>query len=240
MLILSIEPLRLSYVMHHMTRLNFKFFCTLSLAALLSACASSPTPRYDAPVAPGHYRVRPGDTLYKISRQWGQSVANLTRWNSLANPNQIESGQVLRVVPPADVTSAQIAAPAVKTQPATSSGIRLQWPAPNVASNKAKKAQHGIEIAMPAGSPVQAAASGQVVYAGNGIPQYGNMIIVKHGTDFLTVYGYNRSLQVKEGAQVRAGEIIAESGLSGSSKKAALYFELRKSGQPIDAMKYFQ
>lgn len=228
-----------------MKRLNFKFLINLSFLSLLSACASSPSPRYDAPVEPGHYRVRPGDTLYKISRQWGQSVANLARWNSLANPNQIESGQVLRVVPPAELARSQISPSSRKTSPnntntPNTNNIVLQWPAPSISRNQAKNAQHGIEIEMKAGTAVHAAADGQVVYAGNGIPQYGNMIIIKHGAEFLTVYGYNRSLLVKEGTQVRTGEQIAESGLSGSTKKAALYFELRKSGQPINAMPNFK
>ncbi|MGE4500578.1 MAG: M23 family metallopeptidase [Hydrogenovibrio sp.] len=84
-----------------------------------------------------------------------------------------------------------------------------------------------------------AVAAGKVVYAGNGIRQYGNMVVIKHDTEHLTVYAHNDSLQVKEGQRVKKGQLIATLGQTGSVKKPELYVEARYRGRKIDIKKLF-
>lgn len=94
----------------------------------------------------------------------------------------------------------------------------------------------GISIAGKQGDPVLAANAGKVVYVGSAIQAYGHLAIVKHGQEYLTVYAHNATILVKEGQQVSAGQKIAEMGARPGGA-AALHFEVRKLGRPIDPAK---
>lgn len=91
----------------------------------------------------------------------------------------------------------------------------------------------GIDISAAAGTPVIAAAAGTVVYAGNGLRGYGNLLIIKHNAEYLTAYAHNRALMVKEGQSVTRGEKIAEMGDT-DTDRVMLHFELRYQGRSID------
>lgn len=93
----------------------------------------------------------------------------------------------------------------------------------------------GLFITAPSGSPVKALAPGRVVFA-DWLRGYGNLIILDHGNDWLSVYGNNQSLQRQVGDTLNGGEVIALSGSSGSESQSGLYFELRSKGQPIDPL----
>ena len=85
--------------------------------------------------------------------------------------------------------------------------------------------------------PIHAAAGGRVVYSGNGLVGYGNLLIIKHDSHYLTAYAYNRKLLVKEGDRVRAGQVIARMG-AGTDSNAELHFELRRDGKPVDPLRF--
>ena len=91
----------------------------------------------------------------------------------------------------------------------------------------------GILIAGTPGQPVRAAADGTVVYSGNGLIGYGELIIVKHNDSMLSAYAHNRARRVSEGAAVRAGEEIATLGRN-ERDESVLHFEIRRNGQPVD------
>jgi lipoprotein NlpD len=95
----------------------------------------------------------------------------------------------------------------------------------------------GIDISGHHGQPVNAAAGGKVVYVGSGLVGYGRLIIIKHNESLLSAYGHNSKLLVAEGDQVRAGQLIAKMGSSGTSR-TALYFEIRKDGKPVDPLRF--
>lgn len=95
--------------------------------------------------------------------------------------------------------------------------------------------RQGIDIAGDAGDPVRAAASGTVVYSGNGLIGYGELIIIKHDSTWLSAYGHNRKRLVAEGQRVAAGDVIAEMGAS-SANRNALHFEVRRKGKPVDPL----
>jgi murein DD-endopeptidase MepM/ murein hydrolase activator NlpD len=225
---------------------HIKRLACASLLAVLAACGS-------APVGPGFYRVERGDTLSKIARSNRQSVQSIVRWNNLANPDSIEVGQVLRVAPPgnsaavtastsgggtrgnttANSPAAGSSAPEI-APPAPASSIALVWPANGTVIRRFDgENSKGIDIAAAAGTPVIAAAAGTVVYAGNGLRGYGNLLIIKHNADYLTAYAHNRALLVKEGQAVTQGQKIAEMGDS-DTDRVMLHFELRYGGRSID------
>ena len=95
----------------------------------------------------------------------------------------------------------------------------------------------GISIAGLAGEDIYAVGDGKVVYSGNGLRGYGNLIIVKHAGEFITAYAHNKSIFVKEGEDVSKGQKIAEMGMS-ETNRPKLLFEVRKGGKPLDPLKY--
>ncbi|WP_442857185.1 peptidoglycan DD-metalloendopeptidase family protein [Burkholderia sp. TSV86] len=117
--------------------------------------------------------------------------------------------------------------------------IALAWPvAGTVVETFQPGRNRGIQIAGRAGDPVRAAAAGRVMYAGAGLNGYGTLILVQHNADFLTAYARNRKLLVKPGDIVRQGEQIAEMGGGADNGRAAMLFEVRRDGKPVNPMLY--
>ena len=220
------------------------------------------------PVPPGFYRVKRGDTLIRIALDNGQSYRDIAAWNNLSDPNLIEVDQVLRVRPPPGaarvatrpiepVKPADSKAPADKKVAAKKADekevavaepkvdavdppIKLSWPAKGKVVEEFNEAKNkGIDIAGKLGEPIQSAADGKVVYAGNSLRGYGNLVIVKHDNTYLTAYAHNRTLLVKEGENVRKGQRIAEMGDS-DANMVKLHFEVRMNGKPVNPMQYLQ
>lgn len=109
-------------------------------------------------------------------------------------------------------------------------GAKLTAPY-NDASNK------GFDFAGKPGDPVMAAADGKVVYAGSGLRGYGELVIIKHSANYLSAYGHNRKILVKEGQMVTRGQRIAEMGNT-DADTVKLHFEIRKQGKPVDPAQY--
>ena len=95
----------------------------------------------------------------------------------------------------------------------------------------------GINIAGKAGQAIIAAASGKVVYSGNGLPRYGNLLIIKHNDVYLSAYAHSEKLLVKEGEVVTAGQKIALMGRTGTQRDQ-LHFEIRRNGKPVDPIRF--
>jgi lipoprotein NlpD len=97
--------------------------------------------------------------------------------------------------------------------------------------------KQGIDIAGTAGQPVYAALDGEVVYAGNGLKGYGNLIIVKHHSELLSAYAHNQEFYVQEGQKVTQKQRIASMGMD-NNRRAVLHFQIRKDGTPVNPVKY--
>jgi lipoprotein NlpD len=96
----------------------------------------------------------------------------------------------------------------------------------------------GVEIAAPPGTPILAAAAGRVIYSGNGISSFGNMIILRHDADFYTVYAFTQKNFVEVGSFVSQKERIALSGVPPQGRSPRLYFEVRHHQEPVDPTFY--
>lgn len=108
-----------------------------------------------------------------------------------------------------------------------------KWPAKGKVIRSFSSLNKGINIAGTQGEPIYAAATGKVVYCGDGLRGYGNLIIIKHNNLYLSAYAHNETVMVKEGDLVNQGQKIAEMGDTGSNK-TMLHFEIRRAGKPID------
>jgi murein DD-endopeptidase MepM/ murein hydrolase activator NlpD len=93
-------------------------------------------------------------------------------------------------------------------------------------------------MAAPIGTPVYAAAAGVVIYAGDQVRGYGNMVVVRHNDGMVTVYAHNSVLLAHSGDVVGVGQEIARVGETGRSTGPHLHFEVRRDGNPQDPMKF--
>ena len=125
-------------------------------------------------------------------------------------------------------------APAVPSATRNFDGVRFSWPlAGSVLQGFDGVNNKGLLLSGKTGEAVQAAADGKVIFSGEGPRGYGNLIIIKHSNEMLSVYAHNRSLAVKEGQQVTRGQKIGELGTAGGNQ-SALHFEVRQAGKPVD------
>jgi lipoprotein NlpD len=215
----------------------------LAVLLLLTACGPKTrwdhTPRYE-------HVVRTGETLFTIAWRYGEDPRDLARWNRLGDGSLIYPGQVIRLTPPdgerrssatsKTVTSGSRPLPPVPTKPPPP----WSWPVGGkvtVEFGDRPGTGTGILIDGKRGQPVKAAASGTVVYSGSGLIGYGELIIVKHNDTYLSAYGHNASLLVREGQAIKKGEKIATMG-EGPGGKPRLHFEIRRNGKPVDPRQY--
>jgi murein DD-endopeptidase MepM/ murein hydrolase activator NlpD len=100
------------------------------------------------------------------------------------------------------------------------------------------KANDGINLAVPEGTPVKAAEDGVVAYSGSELKGYGNLILVRHSNGYVTAYAHASELLVKRGDPIKRGQIIAKSGQSGEVGSPQLHFEIRKGSSPVDPQQF--
>lgn len=231
-----------------------KLFIVLTVFLFLTACGTHT-----------YHQVRPGDTLYSVSFHYGHDFQQVARWNNLGSPYVLHVGEWLRVAPPTSSTSlpsrnansssrvamskssSKTSSPSsARSSPSSSLStpdvrdVSWQWPVngPLLQAYDAKShRKKGIAIGGTAGTPVQAAAAGKIVYAGDSLRGYGNLIIIKHNEKFLSAYAHNQTLLVKEGQAVAKGQAIARMGNT-ESPEVKLHFEVRINGKPVDPLRY--
>ena len=206
----------------------------------LSACGSG-SHYYDD----YEHVVRKGETLHAIAWRYGKSTSDLARWNNLGDGSLIYPGQVIRLTPPTGGSQRSSSSssgsprrdlPQIPVEPSPD----WSWPTDgSVAVNFGNRpgSGTGILIAGRPGQSVKAAAPGRVVYSGGGLIGYGQLIIVKHNDTYLSAYGYNDTLLVREGDSVKRGQRIATMG-EGPGREPRLHFEIRRNGEPVNPRQF--
>lgn len=218
--------------------------------------SSTSTPKPGATIV-----VRRGDTLYRLAVNNGISPMDLALWNGISAPYTIYPGQRLRLYPRSGATASagtttatrpstgggqrQVVRPTQTppqptTPPPARSSVAWRWPTEGQVANRfsaGDPTRQGVDILGRSGQAVRAAADGVVVYSGSGLVGYGELVIVKHDEQWLSAYGHNRTRLVNEGAQVKAGQQIAEMGSTGAARDM-LHFEIRYNGKPVDPLQY--
>ncbi len=234
------------------------------LAALLLTACSSPFVNYgDGLYSKKHQQtihvVRKGETLYSIAWQHNVDYRRVAAWNNIFRPYTIFPGQKIELPGKQE----KISAPETKTKIVSkhrtvtriahrkhvevrqknkpqNTTIKWRWPTKGrIISRYSDKdpGKKGLNIGGRIGQPIYAAANGEVVYSGNGLRGYGNLIIIKHNDIYFSAYAHNRNLFVKEGEKVKLGQKIADMGNSEASRPM-LHFEIRRNGKPSNPLRY--
>ena len=195
----------------------------------------------------GHYVVvQSGDNLKSLSKIYHLTSDQLLEANSYKQPQEgrlyfIPSSQgILYSRNQIDGLISRLS-----TKGSFKSTGRFLWPVPRMQrisslyGKRGRKIHHGIDIPSPIGTEVVASDGGEVIYSGNRLRGFGNLIVIAHDNHYYTVYAHNSKLLKKRGQVVRRGELIALSGNTGRSFGPHLHFEIRKRSQSLDPMAYF-
>ncbi|HEY8486293.1 MAG TPA: peptidoglycan DD-metalloendopeptidase family protein [Limnochordales bacterium] len=197
----------------------------------------------------GRYVARPGDTLWSIARRFAVDVEDLRRFNGLVQPESLVAGQMLWLPLPVPAPARRPAAPQQPArQPSRARQERsalLAWPVRGEVTSGFgwrdspfggdREFHEGIDIAVPPGTPVRAAADGVVVQAG-WMGSFGYGVVLRHAGGMETLYGHNRRVNVRPGQTVRRGQVIAYSGSTGRSTGPHLDFRVRVNGRTVDPL----
>jgi lipoprotein NlpD len=232
-------------------------------AAMVGCASAPTSPRGAAQAGaaavavPTFYTVQKDDSLSKIANRYNLDYQSIARLNQIGNDYVIHVGQRLRLVAVGASTRPQAApiaaATPLKAQPlgaaplaatsaagvasaATAYGtIAWRWPTNAAVAQRFDLAHQvkGLRFAGNVGDPVYAAADGTVIYASNGLAEYGNLILIQHSNGYITAYAHNQRLLVQEKAKVTAGQQVAEMGSSGTNR-VMLEFQVRLNGKPMD------
>jgi len=200
-----------------------------------------------------YHTVQKGQTLYRIAQVYEIDMEVLSRANHIRDTSKIKVGTQLWIPGARRVLSI----PTTST-PSDSSRFRsaskkniptvrprkgiLIWPTKGTLTsgfgNRNGRRHEGIDIAAPKGTPINAAAAGEVVFSGWGPTGYGKMVILEHKNHLTTVYAHNSKILVKKGARVKQGQRISLMGSTGRSTGPHLHFEVRNDTEPQNPVKY--
>jgi murein DD-endopeptidase MepM/ murein hydrolase activator NlpD len=228
-------------------RLAFTLLC--ALAPLGCATGGMDKPLHAENLPGTWHTVEPGETSATIARQAGIPLEDFLEINGLRKSDILTPGQPVFVLgvsaqqPGSDPGSPAPARALGTTSPTTNSSAPLRWPVavPRLTSpfgTRWGKEHEGIDMAAPIGTPVYAAAAGNVIYAGDQVRGYGNMVVIRHSGNLVTVYAHNSLLLVHIGDQVSVGREIARVGDTGRATAPHLHFEVRRNEIPQDPMQF--
>jgi len=190
---------------------------------------------------PAPYTIHPGQTIRFDGRSGSTPTAVVTQSGS--TPSSSSKTTVIRRPTGAEAATVPSVASKptpVPMPPAGPAPTGWGWPSSGVLIGKFSSngsLNKGIDIAGDLGQPVLAASDGTVVYAGSGLRGYGELVIIKHSDTYVSAYGHNRRLLVREGQQVKVGQTIAEMGSTGTDR-VKLHFEIRRQGKPVDPLQF--
>jgi len=214
------------------------------------------------------YEVKKGDSLYKVSRDLGIDMSSIVKYNNLKEPYMLLIGQKLRMPYENYDSEAEsnkfrkkyislkderkkLASgdkqkeKSVESYKETEKYVSKEklWPVKGkvISTFGAKEGgvyNDGINIAAPEGKSIRSILDGRVVYAGDGLKGYGNMMIIKHDNGWLTAYAHQKEFTVSKGDAVEKGEVIGYVGSTGNVNRPQLHFAIRKGKDAIDPMNY--
>jgi lipoprotein NlpD len=202
----------------------------LILAGILAGCATQRGIRHP---------VEPGQSAYRIARAYGIETRKLLEANGIPDPRLLRPGMDLWI--PGATRRVQVPTQEeFRVQSLSRLRARYPWPVRGrVASGfggRRKGRHHGIDILAPAGTKVHAPRLGVVLYAGDGMRGYGNVVILDHGEGITTLYAHLKEIRVKSGNTIAEGQVIGTVGRTGNATTHHLHFEVRIDGEAVDPL----
>ncbi len=224
-------------------RMRKKAWIFLLTSSCLAGCMASAPPSWlkdvpDAEAVGVYHKVAPGQTLFSICRIYGADPQEIAEVNGIDNPNEITAGQLV-FIPDASAPKAK-ASESASRKDLNDKHLRhvkgmFIWPVDGVLTSRFGirhgRRHDGIDIGAPRSTPIRASAKGKVLYVGQQ-RGYGNLVIIRHEKNYITVYAHNSKNLVKEGQEVKQGQVIAEVGQTGRATGPHVHFEIRERTKP--------
>ncbi|MEC6997693.1 MAG: M23 family metallopeptidase [Pseudomonadota bacterium] len=191
------------------------------------------------------YKIRKGDSLYKIAECSNISIEDIRQRNKYIQERKLKIGNIIKMPYFAEINKCKAVAnfKKQKNKKYIKSKKIFRWPVDGkvIATFGIKtsgRRNDGINIKAPYGSPVRASKDGKVIYRGNELPAWGNLILVKHKDGWTTAYAHLDKFFVKLGSELKTGEILGSVGKTGNVFDYQLHFQVRKKSKPLDPIKY--
>lgn len=236
-------------------RLNRKTCCLflISLVFLSSACGRHRVAVEQRPFPADrkgiYHTVERHQTLYRICKTYGVDLREVASLNGISDPGRIQVGQRIfipgaRKVLKVDIYIEDVVEESGKREKRVDTKLKFIWPVEGKLTDRFDetegKRHMGIDISSPTGTPIKASCGGRVIYSGNTIRGYGNLILIRHSEDYVSVYAHNEINLVDEGEYVEAGQVIGRIGRTGQATGPHLHFEIRKNNRPFDPLLILQ
>ena len=212
------------------------------------------------------HKVKKGETLYSISRQYKTDVYSISKLNNLKNINSINEGQALKIYGDLKIetknnyrsndnkanikkndSKKKSLKPIKKTttnfKQTPNKNFKFMWPVKGKLISKYGKSSDGffndgININSKLNQKVGASNDGVIIYSGNEIPGYGNLVLIKHSQNWITAYAHLGTVSIEKGDKVKKGQVIGLVGKTGNVRKPQLHFEIRKGKEAVNPLNY--
>jgi murein DD-endopeptidase MepM/ murein hydrolase activator NlpD len=196
-----------------------------------------------------YHVVERHQTLYRICKTYGVNLKEVSSFNRISDPSNIQTGQRIFIPGVKKVLKVEIYIDDVVEEQGEKTKIVYKkldfiWPVEGKIKDVFEEAEdrrhQGIDISSPLGTPIRASHAGMVIYSNSTIKGYGNLIILRHSEEYVTVYAHNQMNLVEEGTWVEKGQIIGKVGRTGRASGPHLHFEIRKSNKALDPMLFLK
>ncbi len=196
-----------------------------------------------------YHVVERHQTFYRICKTYGVDLKEVASLNGISDPSEIQTGRRIFIPGARKVLKVEIYIDDVAAEQGERVKIAYKkldfiWPAEgkinDVFEETESRRHQGIDISSPTGAPIKASNAGTVIYSGNTIKGYGNLIILRHSEEFVTVYAHNQVNLVEEGVWVEKGQIIGKVGQTGKASGPHVHFEIRKNNKAIDPLLFLK
>lgn len=198
-----------------------------------------------------YHVVERHQTLYRICKTYGVDLKEVASLNGIKDPSKIQEGQRIFIPGAKKVLKVEIYIDDVVLQPTEKEKEKIAykkldfiWPVEGRLGegfDETESKRHmGIDILSQTGTPIKASSSGIAIYSGNTIRGYGNLIILRHSEEFVTIYAHNQENLVEEGMWVQKGQIIGKVGQTGRASGPHLHFEIRRNNKAVDPFLFFK
>jgi murein DD-endopeptidase MepM/ murein hydrolase activator NlpD len=196
-----------------------------------------------------YHVVERHQTLYRICKTYGVDLKEVASLNGISDLSKIQTGQRIFIPGAKKLLKVEIYIDDVAAEQGEKLKIAYKkldfiWPVEgkiNDVFEEAESRRHqGIDISSPIGTPIRASNAGMVIYSNNTIKGYGNLVILRHSEEFVSIYAHNQVNLVVEGIWVEKGQIIGKVGQTGRASGTHLHFEIRRNNKAVDPMLFLK